>query len=96
MEILATKVRHFGPTYSKTIWKKMKNKKKSLIVILKNTFDRLSNSLPKMYIMAKQVSYAIPTKNRVRVNCQKLFVNAVAIPAMHALKLARTIAGIRP
>lgn len=49
-----------------------------------------------MYIIEKQLSKAKPTRKRDSVNCQKLFVYAVAIPAIHATKLAITIAGIRP
>lgn len=49
-----------------------------------------------MYIMAKQLSNAKPTKKRQTVNCQKLFENAVNTPAINPIILAPTRAGTRP
>lgn len=54
------------------------------------------NILPKMYIIAKQLSNANPKRNRHKANCQKLLANAVSIPAKKAIILAPTRAGIRP
>lgn len=49
-----------------------------------------------MYIIVKQLSKANPTKKRHNANCQKVFVNAVAIPARNPIILAPIKAGILP
>lgn len=49
-----------------------------------------------MYIIVKQLSNAKPTKKRHIINCQKLYVNAVEIPATHPTILHPTSAGILP
>lgn len=49
-----------------------------------------------MYIMVKQLSKANPTKNRQTVKVQKLFVNAVAIPAIAPKTFVPISDGILP
>lgn len=51
---------------------------------------------PKIYIIVKQLSIAIPTMKRHNVNVTKLFVNAVEIPPTKPHRFAATSAGIRP
>lgn len=51
---------------------------------------------PKMYIIVKQLSKANPTRNRHKLNCQKLPTKAVAIPATNPIELQPAKAGIRP
>lgn len=49
-----------------------------------------------MYIMVKQLSNAIPTKNLHTQNAQNVLQNAVAIPPTNPTKFVPTKAGIRP
>lgn len=49
-----------------------------------------------MYIIVKQLSKAIPTKNRQRQKVQNELQNAVPMPAAKPIKLVPTNAGIRP
>lgn len=52
--------------------------------------------LPRMYIIVKLLSKAIPTKNLQRENVQKVVQNAVAIPPTKPAMLVPTKAGILP
>lgn len=49
-----------------------------------------------MYIIVKQLSNAKPTKNRHKLNCQKLLTNAVETPAKKPIILQPAKAGILP
>lgn len=85
IDIFAINVRHDGPTYSNTI-----------IGILNCYSVRYCILLPNMYIIVKQLSKANPTKNRQIVKLQKLFVNAVAMPAIAPKMFAPIRDGILP
>lgn len=52
--------------------------------------------LPRIYIIVKQLSKAIPTKKRQRQKLQKELQNAVATPAVNPTKLVPTRAETRP
>lgn len=52
--------------------------------------------LPKIYIMVKQLSKAIPTKNLQKQKDQKLCTAAVASPPANPTKFVPTRAGILP
>uniref|UniRef100_A0A1Y1LKW0 Uncharacterized protein n=1 Tax=Photinus pyralis TaxID=7054 RepID=A0A1Y1LKW0_PHOPY len=68
IDIFATKVLHFGPTYSNT----------------------------KIYIIVKQLSKAIPTRNLHKQKVQNELQNAVPTPAANPTKFVPTSAGILP
>lgn len=93
IDILATNVRHFGPTYSNTKIKLI------FYMVLFIHFKFLYKTifyLPKIYIIVKQLSNANPTINRKKANEIKLNEYADAIPPMKPSIFVPTNAGIRP
>lgn len=53
-------------------------------------------NIPRIYIIVKQLSKAIPTRKRQTQKCQKLVQNAVAMPPTKPTKFVPTRAGILP
>lgn len=83
IDMFATNVLHFGPTYSKTNATMISNKINTILI--KKILFKIKSilMLPKIYIIVKQLSNASPTKKRHMQNIQKLLQKAVATPAIN-------------
>lgn len=64
--------------------------------LYKYLFRKLVQYWPNMYIIVKQLSKAMPTRNLQTQNDQKVVQNVVAIPPMNPAMLVPTRAGILP